>query len=247
MVLLLGHSYFSRMDLDLVIRRYFEVVYCDEIDIFIYLFGFSKSFIRRLKIEGKEHLDEALRNGGRILLSAHFGGGFWILPYLKDLGVTMHFFSADIKKENYPFKRPLYLYEKLGNWVVEKASNSRVLYKKGGRKSLIRALNEKKWVIVLFDVPPYLIRDNVEVQFLNMRTKFPKGLISIAKELNMPVLPFFSFLENGTDRKICFEKPIYVKNEEESVKECVRLIDRRIRERPDHWHLWPFANQFFYQ
>ena len=245
MVTLLGHSRFSRKELDLTTRRYFEVIYCDEIDNFIYQFGFSKSFIRRLKLEGEEHFNEVLRRrSGVILLNYHFGGGFWILPFLKDKGIEVQFHSTDIKKEDYPSKRAFYFFHKLSNWVIGKMFERRVAYKKEGRKNLIKALQEGTWVTSAFDVPPYLIRDNVEVQFLNMRTKFPKGLISIAKELKIPLLPFFSYLENGTDRKICFEKPIYVKNEEESVKECVRLIDRRIRERPDHWHLWPFADQF---
>ena len=246
MAKLLDPSLFSREELDLAIRRYFEVIYCDEVDNYIYQFGFSKSFIRRLKLEGVEHFNEVLRGGSAvILLNYHFGGGFWVLPFLKDKGIEVQFHSTDIKKEDYPSKRAFYFFHKFSNWVIGRMFGRRVAYKKEGRKNLINALREGAWVTTAFDVPPYLIRDNMEVQFLNMRTRFPKGLISIAKELNIPVLPFFSFLENGTARKICFESPIYVKDEEECVKECVRLIDRKIRERPDHWHLWPFADQFF--
>jgi lauroyl/myristoyl acyltransferase len=247
MATLLGGTDLSRKELDLATRRYFEVIYCDQIDIFIYLFGFSKSFIRRLKIEGKENLREALKNEGGILLSAHFGGGFWILPFLKDLGVKAHFFSADIRRENYPFKKALYLYERLCNWVVDRASGGRVLYKKGGRESLIRALEERKWVIVLFDVPPFLVKENMEVSFLGKKTFFPKGVISIGKEMDVPIVPFFSYLDKGRYRRVCFEKPIYVKDEEKCVEDCVRLIEKRIMERPDHWHMWPFADQFFAQ
>lgn len=238
-------SHLSRKELDLATRQYFEVVYCDEIDVFIYLFGCSKSFIRRLKIEGKENLREALKSEGGILLSAHFGGGFWILPFLRSLGVSAHFFSADIKKENYPSKTPLYLYDKLGNWVVERASGSRVLYKRERKKGLIGPLEEGKWVIVLFDVPSFLVKENTEVSFLGRKAWFPKGIISIAKELNVPILFFFSFLDGGKRRRICFEKFIYVKSEEECVEQCVKLIEKRIIGRPDHWHLWPFAEQFF--
>ena len=248
MVELLGHSHFSRKELDLATRRYFEVMYCDEIDNFIYQFGFSKSFVRRLKFEGEENLNEVLRSGSAVILICyHFGGGFWILPFLRGRGVRVQFFSTDIKKEDYPSKRAFYFFHKLSNWVIGRMFERRVSYKKEGKKNLLKALREGVWVTTAFDVPPYLVKENVEVQFLSMKTRFPKGLISIAKELNIPVLPFFSFLENGTGRKICFEKPIYVKDEEECVKECVRLIDQRIRERPDHWHMWPVADQFLSQ
>lgn len=247
MTKLLNKSSLPIKELELTMRRYFEVIFCDELDIFIYLLGFSDSFTQRLKIEGEENLKEALKNSGGIFLSAHFGGGFWILPFLKDRGIKVHFFSADIKEENYPSKKSLYFYYRLRNWVVKKASGEMILYKKDGKEVLINSLKEGKWVIVLLDVPPFLVKENIEVQFLNKRAWFPKGIISIAKEMNSPIFPFFSFLDKGRYRRICFEKPFYVKDERECVKWCVRLIEERIIERPDHWHLWPFANQFFYQ
>ncbi len=83
----------SDEELDLAARRYFEVIFCDEMDLFTYLFGSSRRLTRRIKIEGEEHLEEALRKDrGGILLSAHFGAGFWILPFLKEKGIPAHFF-----------------------------------------------------------------------------------------------------------------------------------------------------------
>lgn len=111
----------------------------------------------------------------------------------------------------------------------------------------MRALKQKKWVVVLFDVPPFIVKENMEVSFLGKNARFPKGIISIAKELNVPILFFFSYLDGEKERRICFEKPVYVKDEGKCVEECVRLIEKRILERPDHWHLWPFAGQFFVQ
>ena len=214
-------------------------------DLFIYLFGFSRRFVRGVKIEGEGNLKEALGKRGGILLSAHFGGGFWILPFLKERGVKAHFFSADIKKEDYASRTAQYYYLRLRNWAVEKASGGGVLFKQGGKKDLIKVLEEGGWVIILFDVPPFLVRENMEVSFLGERSFFPKGIISIAKEMNAPILPFFSFLDEGRERRISFEEPIHVIDEEESVKRCVKLIENRIFERPDHWHFWPIAEQFF--
>ena len=65
--------------------------------------------------------------------------------------------------------------------------------------------------------------------------------------MDVPIVPFFSYLDKGNVRRVSFEKPIYVKDEGKCVGECVRLIEKRILERPDHWHLWPFAGQFFVQ
>ncbi len=237
----------SRRDLNWATRRYFEVIYCNEIDVYIYLLGFSKVFMRKLKIEGEQHLREVLGEGGRILLTAHFGGGFWIIPFLKGLGIEGHFFSADIKPEDYPFKKALYLYERLSNWVVERASGRRVLYKRERKKGLTEPLEEGRWVMVLFDVAPFLVKEKMEVSFLGKKTWFPKGVISIGKEMDVPIIPFFSYLDEKSDRRICFERPIYVTEERKSVEECVRLIEKRILERPDHWHLWPCADQFFVQ
>ena len=128
---------------------------------------------------------------------------------------------------------------------MEKASGGRTLYKRRGRQDLTLALNEQKWVAILLDVPPFLVKDVIEVPFLRQKATFPKGIISIAKETHVPILPFFSFLDEGRQRRICFEEPIHVVDEEECVKKCVALIEKRIIERPDHWHFWPIADQFF--
>ena len=245
MVKYLPHVKFSSGALDLIARRYFGVIFCDEIDMFIYLFKFSRRFIRDIRIEGEGNLREALGEGRGILLSAHFGGGFWILPFLSEQGIKTHFFSADIKKENYPSKKALYFYHRLRNWAVEKASGGRVLFKQEGKKDLTEVLEKGGWVIILFDVPPFLVKENMEVSFLNRKAFFPKGIISVAKETNSPILPFFSFLDDGKHRRISFEEPIHVIDEEECVKRCVELIENRIIKRPDHWHFWPIANQFF--
>jgi len=245
MTQLLDDARLSKKELDLAVRRYFEVIYSGEIDIFIYLFGFSNIFMRRLIIEGEQNLREALGDGGGILLSAHFGGGFWIFPFLRDLGIEAHFFSADIRREDYSFKKALYLYDRMCNWVVERASGGRVLYKRERKRGLMGPLEQGKWMIVLFDVPPFLVKENMEVSFFGKKAFFPKGIISIGKKMDVPIVPFFSYLDKGKYRRVCFEKPIYVKDEEKCVEECVRLIEKKITERPDHWHLWPSADQFF--
>ena len=196
----------SGRGLELASRRYFEVIFCDEVDLFVYLFGFAKRFIRRIKIEGEENLKEASRSRGGILLSAHFGGGFWILPFLKERGVPAHFFSADIDKRKYPAGKALYYYHRLRMKAVEKASGERPLYKGGGRQDLARALSEGKWVIVLFDAPPSLVKDVVEVPFLDQKALFPQGILSIAKETHSPILPFFSFLDDGKRRQNPFRE-----------------------------------------
>jgi lauroyl/myristoyl acyltransferase len=242
---LLQGEFSSKEAMDLALRRYFEVIFCDDVDAFIYLFGFSKRFLKKVKIEGEEHLHEALKAKGGILLSAHYGGGFWALPFLKQRGFKVHFFSADVKKEDYPFKKALYFYHRLRNGVVERASGSRVLFKNEGRKGIIRMLEKGEWVIILFDVPPFLVKERKEISFLGRKMWLPTGILSVAKEMNAPILPFFSFLDDGKHRRICFERPIYVKNEGEGMEACARLIEKRIIERPDHWHFWPIVGHFF--
>lgn len=236
----------SDEELDLAARRYFEVIFCDEMDLFTYLFGSSKRLTRRMKIEGEEHLEEALRKDrGGILLSAHFGAGFWILPFLKEKGIPAHFFSADIEKRHHPSGKALYYYQRLRIGAVKRASGERTLYKKEGRQELIEALHERKWVIILFDVPPFRVRDVMEVPFLSQKALFPKGIISIAKETHVPILPFFSFLDGERKRRILFERSFFTEDIEGSVKTCVNLIETNIVKRPDHWHLWSVAHQFF--
>ncbi len=232
--------------LDSTVCRYFEMIFCDEMDLFVYLLGFSRNVMKTMKIEGEDHLQEGVKNNrGGILLSAHFGAGFWILPLLKDRGISAHFFSADIDRSDHPSGKALYYYRRLRIGAVKRATGERTLYKKAGRQELIQALNSGKWVIILFDVPPFLVKDVMETPFLGRRAIFPKGIVSIARETQTPILPFFAYLDGEKERRLVFEKPFFVDEVDESVRTCVRLIEKNVIERPDHWHLWPVAHHFF--
>ena len=130
--------------------------------------------------------------------------GFGSFLILKEKGVKAHFFSADIQKEHYPSKKALYFYHRLRNWVVERASGGRVLFKQDGKKELVKVLEKGGWAIILFDVPPFLVRENMEVSFFKEEGVLPKGIISIAKETNSPILPFLFFLRSREAAKDLF-------------------------------------------
>lgn len=246
--LLLNPSPLRREEINRIVQRYFEVASCDEIDIYIYLSWSSKMFLRSLRIDGLSNLKKALEKRGGIFLSAHFGGGFWILPFLRKLGVPVHFFSAEIKRGDHPDNLVFYLYQRLRVWAVKKASGAPVLSRKYGKKAILRILEKEEWAIILFDVPPPLVKEHIEVTFLGKKALLPKGIISIAKDTKSPILPFFSYLDAGQGRGICFEEPFLdIENEDECGKRCAKLIEDKILERPDHWHFWPVAEQFFSQ
>ncbi len=231
--------------LNLTLRKYFEVIACDDLDAYLYSSPFSNFYLSRLKIEGHPNLKKALKIGPCILLSTHFGGGFWILPLLKSWGVSARFFSAEVRRENYPGQVSLYLYHWLRTLTVKQASGRKVLFKGKGKEEMRKALENGSCLIVLLDVPPFLVKERIEVVFLGKSASFPRGIVRIAKELELPILPFFSYLDQGKLRRIRFEEPVRVKDERECVEKLVRLIEREILQRPDHWHFWSVAEQFF--
>ncbi len=241
----LSEVYLPREALDLATRRYLEMVFCDEMDMYIYLFGFAKRFMRRVKFEGLENLKEAKKNRTVLLLSSHFGGGFWVLPYLKSQGIVVQCLSADHRKQDYASQMVMYYYLQLRMFAVEKACGTKIIYKTGARPKITKGLEEGRWILMLYDVPSFMIREKLELPFLGRRAWFSKGTATLSREMEAPLFFFFSYLDEGDQRRICFEKPIHVDDDEKAIKTCASLVEKRVMERPDHWHFWPVADQFF--
>lgn len=241
-----GEGHFSPSERDRIVRDYFEMVCCDEIDVYIYLSWFSNRFLGELKVEGLNYLEGITPGPKGIFLTAHFGGGFWILPFLRNRGIPASFLSAEIRRSDQPGRFFLYLYQRFRIWAVRRASGKRVLSKGEGKQGIRKAMEGGEWVIVLLDVPPFRVKDRLEVPFLGKRALFPKGILSIARDTGSSILPFCSFVLPGRTRGIRFEKPIVrVEKEEECARFCAGLIEGWIRERPGHWHFWPIAHEFF--
>ena len=107
---------------------------------------------------------------------------------------------------------------------------------------IVKVLKEKKVVAMLGDRPENT--NTIEVTFFGRKTRFPRGVATLAMATGAAVLPVFVVLKKGKYWGI-IERPIYFastarKEREQVIKEgmqeLARVFERYIKEYPDQWY-----------
>ena len=96
---LLGRR-FSETEIEKRSKQYFRILQCDELDAWL---SFFKPWVRirkRVRVIGEEHFRKvADEKKGCFLLTAHFGGGFFIFDLVRDLGGKPHGIGLPVRTE----------------------------------------------------------------------------------------------------------------------------------------------------
>ena len=189
-------------------------------------------------IEGRQHLDEALKQGrGAILVSAHFGN--FLLMYFRMIragyptNVIMRR-TRDVKFEKYisDFRRSFGL---------------KTIYDLPPRKCIhdsLRALRNNELLFILLD-QNYGTDGRVFVDFLGQPAATAAGPVIFSCRTQAPVLPVF-IERNGRGRHtLTIEPPLELNicaNESDTLRENVaritQVIEARIKRQPHLWGGW---------
>jgi lauroyl/myristoyl acyltransferase len=231
--------------------RYQEVLSCDELDAYLFLFKPFRWVARFIRVEGAEHVLEVKRLGkGAVLLGAHLGGGLFINPFLHSLGVQPQLIARPVMKEEFPsLFSALYLYFRFRHWCTARAVGARSLLSGRGVGEAIEAVRQGTFLWIALDVPPYLTGRTTQTRFFDHPACFPYGPFVIATRAEVPIIPFFSSLDDNNHRTFRFLQPIWPTADphetEETFHHCVRLLEQEIRTRPEQWFFWEGPWIFF--
>ena len=234
-----------------VAKRYQEVLSCDELDAYLFLFKPFRQVAKFIHVEGAEYLQEVKRLGkGAILLGAHLGGGLFINPFLRSLGLTPQLIMRPVMKEEFPHLfSALHLYFRFRSWCVTRAVGAPPLLSGRGVAEAVEAVRQGTFLWIALDVPPYLTGKTMQTEFFGHPARFPCGPFIIAARAEAPIVPFFSSLAANNQRTFRFLQPIWLTADphemEETFHECVRLLEKEIRTRPEQWFFWEGPWIFF--
>ncbi|MDP2938561.1 MAG: lysophospholipid acyltransferase family protein [Candidatus Omnitrophota bacterium] len=200
----------------------------------IYLMERPNLIKERVKIEGKKHLDNALKQGkGVIGVSAHFGNFPLMLLRLRQEGFKTNAiirYARDEKIEKYFQQKRTSLglntiYSQPRKVCVDKS---------------IKALRDNEFLFIPLD--QNFGTGGVFVEFFGRQAATATGPVILAKRTQAPIVPMFIIREKDNTHKIIIEPPLYIEEKEDSQKtvtfniaRITKIIENYIRSYPQEW------------
>lgn len=194
---------------------------------------------RWIRIEGVEHMEEALKAGkGAIGLSAHLGNFELGAAALALLGfpVTAVVFVHQNRRVDAFFSRQR---ARVGVHAIPvRSKNQRDLF-----EASLAAL-QKNGILGLVGDRDFF-GNGLDLPFFGRQVKIPRGPAAFALRTGAPIVPAFLVREEDGSYRFFLERPITVPEglpKEEAVRRmteaCVEVMSRAIRKYPTQWYMF---------
>lgn len=233
-------------------KEYFEIMCCDDLDAWLWLFKPWDKIKKHIRVEGGENFREVVKKGkGCVLLSAHFGGAFFVFDVVKELGGKPQGFGLPAKREHFRGNFLKWVYVKFRLFCVERAIGEKIIYtgRRETRREVLDKLEKGYHVVVFFDVPPHFIREKIErVNLLGRDWNFPRGFLKVIAGREIPVVPFFTYLAEDHVRTFRFYPPFQIQHRDEissALQECAKIFESHLLKTPEQWFFWDGAEVFW--
>ncbi len=201
---------------------------------FCHIDKFNDKYKDRIKINGREHLDELIAmNKGGIVISAHFGNWELASFIASTFGVKINII---FRKPNNYFLNPLF------NMRNKKSENGIMIPKTNNTvKQILQALKNKEFLGILIDQK---INSGLEMNFLNHPTKVSDSSGLFAIKTGVPIIPAIIKRTKGVNFEISILPYIIPEKTgdfhydvEQITIKTNKIIEEWILENPEQW-LW---------
>lgn len=181
-----------------------------------------------------------------VLVTFHYGQGFWALPLLRDQGYPVAWLHAPP-----PARAPLG--QKLAGWMGRRriAQVARLCgapaIAVGGSVGRMRRrlLEEGRPVMIMPDAPLQPGQSFLPVTLLGRNARLPAGAIRMAAETGVPVVIYTIMVDPQTGhRHMRIEGPVRGLDSAALAQRLADHLQAAIAQRPEGWHVWPWAATF---
>ncbi|MBF0385283.1 MAG: hypothetical protein HQL27_05370 [Candidatus Omnitrophica bacterium] len=204
----------------------------------IYFADRPDEILGKIAIEGKEHLDEALRKGkGAIIVSAHFG--IFLLMYFR---IVMEGYKTNVIMRR---MRDSVFEQYISEFRNEKGLAT--IYSLPQRQCIeksLRALRNNELLFILLD-QNFGGDGRIFVDFFGKKAATAAGPAIFHQRTDAPIIPMFIFRESDTKHKIIIDKPLEFERNSNSTEEIIiiiqritAIIEKYIRNAPHEWGGW---------
>jgi hypothetical protein len=215
-------------------KEFLASLACDDLDALTAVLRRRAWRQRSFAVEGGAHLPPA---GPVVVASFHLSGGFRVFDALKERGFRPAFLRVPFSGQGSRYQRTIewarahHFRRVLGDRLIEVGA--------GARERLRAHLGEGGAVVALIDVPPDSLglRDTATAVLFGREVQLPVGLMRLACDTCVPVLPYDGRIEND-GRVLTFHPRAAGDTPEEILRATVASLELVIRQRPWDWQGW---------
>lgn len=222
------------------VRRLVTLV--DHADHYIGLSRSDEWMRRHLRVEGAWPSP----NAAVLLLTFHWGAGYWGLRHGAAHGFQPHALVASLASQAYQGRTVMSWYARSRHAHVARTLGSPTIDVARHLKQVIRALRSDHSLLGVIDVPADEAVASISVELLGMPACMPRGLLRLAVDSQVPVVLYITGLDVRTGARFLRIKQLGVYNTVEDLAAIAfGELSQAIREDPPAWHFWSIAERFF--
>jgi len=222
------------------VRRLVTLV--DHADHYLCLWRSDKWMQKHLQVEGAWPSNEQ----AVLLLTFHWGAGFWGLRHAAAQGLRPHALVASLESQAFQGRTVLSWYARSRNANVARTLGASTIDVARQLKKVIRALHDKHALLGVVDVPADEVKASMVIELLGMQASVPRGLLRLAVEQQVPVVMYITGLNMRSGQRFLRIKPMgSCTLVEDLAARVYGELAKVIAEEPPAWHFWGIAERFF--
>lgn len=197
---------------------------------------------KHLQVEGTWPTGEQ----GILLLTFHWGAGYWGLRHAAAQGLRPHALVATLDSQAYQDRTVMSWYARSRNAHVARTLVSPTIDVAQQLKQVIKALRDKHSLLGVVDVPADAAQVSMAVQILGQQARVPRGLLRLAVDQKVPVVIYITGLDMRTGSRFLRIKQLGVyKTVEDLAVQVFGELEQIIAEDAPAWHFWGIAERIF--
>lgn len=222
------------------VRRLVTLV--DHADHYLGLWRSDTWMQRHLKVHG--HWPKSER--GLLLLTFHWGAGYWGLRHAAAHGMRPHALVATLTSQAYQGRTILNWYARSRNANVARTLGAPTIDVARQLKQVIRALRDNHCLLGVVDVPADEAKASINIQLLGMQAQIPSGLLRLAIDQQVPVVVYLTGLDVTTGERFLQIVSLGVQRTiDELATVAFAELNKAIAQDAPSWHFWGIAERFF--
>lgn len=183
---------------------------------------------------------------GVLLMTFHWGAGFWGLRHAAAHGLRPHALVASLDSPAYAGRSVMTWYGRSRNAHVARVLGSHNIDVARQLKQVIQALQKNHSLLGVMDVPSDAAKSSLDIELLGMQASVPKGLFRLAVDQQVPVHVYSTALNTCNGSRFLRIKSLGVSGSVDELAISVfSELEKLLVEDVAAWHFWGIAERFF--